>query len=251
MVGSFNFVLCVLILIFTTKPSCVAWKFNLKGISCDQSVSRSLDIKVLQRLGGVIAAVAIPLAGVGCFPNTANAAYPPSLDMSFVDTAGKFSFGYTKDFVVSPKLLKTHQIEVYLKSEAQKGFSVGLTGDKVKLPTIKEFATPTGLGEKVKKVEESKDGVMEVEIVTVTESTIPTSAVVANAKTGIEADAPSVPAYAIEYKVESTRGKNHYNVMAAIYNNNLFVFTAQSKEDSYDSLKSSIADIMGSLVIAK
>lgn len=38
-----------------------------------------------------------------------------------------YSFQYTEDLISAPKLVKTHQIEVFLKSEQVKGFNVGLT----------------------------------------------------------------------------------------------------------------------------
>ena len=121
----------------------------------------------------------------------------------------------------------------------------------MKLPNIREFTTPTGLGEKVRKVEESKEGVKEVEIIQAKETSIPISRDVSTAKTSLEEETSPILAYAIEYKVDSTRGLNHYNVKATIYNNNLFVFTAQSKEDSYPALRSNIVDIIESLVISK
>ena len=55
------------------------------------------------------------------------AGYPASLQNQFVDPDGRFSFGYTKELTVSPKPLKTHDVEAYLKSDTTKGFSVGIT----------------------------------------------------------------------------------------------------------------------------
>lgn len=38
-----------------------------------------------------------------------------------------YSFQFTNDLVSSPKIVKTHQMEIFLKSEKFKGFNVGLT----------------------------------------------------------------------------------------------------------------------------
>ena len=45
----------------------------------------------------------------------------------FVDEKGSFSFRYSSDLLLSPKPLRTHNMEVYFKSEDVKGFNVGLT----------------------------------------------------------------------------------------------------------------------------
>jgi len=46
---------------------------------------------------------------------------------TFSSSEGQFSFVYSDDLIISPKPVKTHQIEVYLKSKTVPGFSVGLT----------------------------------------------------------------------------------------------------------------------------
>jgi hypothetical protein len=50
-----------------------------------------------------------------------------SLDNLITNEKGAFSFKYSDDLIVSPKPVKTHNIEVLLKSEKTKGFIVGLT----------------------------------------------------------------------------------------------------------------------------
>ena len=54
---------------------------------------------------------------------------PPQLiDNTYVASDNpKFSFKYSNDLKLSPKLLKTHNKEVFLKSEEVKGFNVGIT----------------------------------------------------------------------------------------------------------------------------
>ena len=64
-----------------------------------------------------------------------------------------------------------------------------------------------------------------------------------------EAVIGSSPSYNIDYVVESTRGKNHYSVKAAIKDKKLFVFTVQAKDADFPSLEEKISTIMESLVI--
>ena len=45
----------------------------------------------------------------------------------YVSDKGLYSFEYSSDLSQSPKPLKTHKSEIYLKSETVKGFNVGLT----------------------------------------------------------------------------------------------------------------------------
>ena len=50
-----------------------------------------------------------------------------SLDNFFQADSVPLTFQYSNDFVDSPKPLKTHSFEVYLKSNKIKGYNVGLT----------------------------------------------------------------------------------------------------------------------------
>lgn len=53
---------------------------------------------------------------------------PLRIDNTYVASDNpKFSFKYSNDLKLSPKLLKTHNKEVFLKSEEVKGFNVGIT----------------------------------------------------------------------------------------------------------------------------
>ena len=64
-------------------------------------------------------------------------------------------------------------------------------------------------------------------------------------------EASSLPAYSIEYEIDSSRGQNHYNVVATIYDNRLYVFTAQTKKGTYTDLANRIKQIIDSLVLRK
>eukprot|EP01038_Epipyxis_sp_PR26KG_P012011 gene12011-16079_t len=157
-----------------------------------------------------------------------------SLDKTFNDNKGQFTFKYPSILEESSKPLKTHKEEVYLKSDKIKGYSVGVTIDPVKINSIKDFSTPAELGDKVVAVELSKEGVYEASIITANEVDIPIS---------------NIPAYFIEYKVDSSRGKNHYNVKSAIFNKNLYILTSQCKEGSYPNLEKITKEILDSFII--
>ena len=109
----------------------------------------------------------------------------------------------------------------------------------MKLDNIKSFATPEELAQKVVTVETSKEGVKDVYVVGASEGTI-------KVKSDRGVGDKEIPAYDIEYKVDSTRGFNHYCVKATIYDSNLYVFTAQSKEDMYEQLEPVIKAIVQS-----
>lgn len=49
----------------------------------------------------------------------------------------KVQFHYPDDFINAPKLIKTHQEEVFFKSEAKKGFNAGLTVSLTSSTSIK------------------------------------------------------------------------------------------------------------------
>ena len=104
----------MLLLLLLAADTWAAWKMNVKPVN-----------KILRQFAGAALPLMITTIAV---PHHASAApYPTTLNNMYVDKGGKFSFGYTKEFVLSPKPLQTHQVEVYFKSEETKGFSLGLT----------------------------------------------------------------------------------------------------------------------------
>jgi len=149
------------------------------------------------------------------------------------DSSG-ITFSYNEDLglEVSPKLVQTHSAEVFLKSSKIKGLSVGVTVDPVKISSVKEFATPQGLAERVVSVEKSKEGVFEANVISASESQTPVT--------------QAVPAYVIEYSVDSSRGQNHYLVKTTVISSRLYVFTAQAKEDSFPSLAKRLSEVVES-----
>lgn len=61
----------------------------------------------------------------------------------------------------------------------------------------------------------------------------------------------NLPAYEIEYKVESTRGKNHYFIKTSVVNKKLYVFTVQCKEDSVVELAETAQSIIDSFKVVE
>jgi hypothetical protein len=130
--------------------------------------------------------------------------------------------------------------------------------DPVKISSIQDFTTPAGLADKVVAVEKGKDGVFETEVLEAKQSSV--TVAVANPLNPYPSGAGASPVsasvspvsltgYDIEYKVDSSRGLNHYSVRSTIANKQLYVFTAQCKEDSFLQLKADIREILDSLVI--
>lgn len=157
----------------------------------------------------------------------------------FTDSKNAIQFSFPDDLglVNSPKPLKTHDYEVLYKSENIKGFNVGITRDPVRIKSIVDFATPQGLGDKVVNVELGKEGVFEAEVV---------SAKVSD-KPAVRKDPSAYPSYDVEYKVDSSRGRNHYVIKATVLDKKLYVFTAQAKEASFEDLAPKIKTIVESL----
>lgn len=108
--------------------------------------------------------------------------------------------------------------------------------DRVKIDNILKFATPKQLGDKVINVEKAKDGVFDAQLLAYGEATPMDGA---------------TPAYSIEYKVESSRGNNHYVVKTSIIDRNLYVFTVQSSEAKYPALQEDIKTIQDSIIVAR
>jgi PsbP len=180
-------------------------------------------IRNAQLFGGALL-VAVSLSS--CLP-----VFAVDIPNTFDD--GSLTFRHTADLVVSPKPLQTHAKEVFLKSEAVKGFNAGVTIDRVKINDIKEFASPSALAQKVVDVEKSKEGVFEADVISSGESKLPISS-------------EGKLAYDIEYKVDSSRGQNHYFVKTSVVDKKLYVFTVQCKEESVAELTETAKAIIDS-----
>jgi hypothetical protein len=104
----------------------------------------------------------------------------------------------------------------------------------VKINSIRDFVNVKQLAERVLAVEKAKEGFIDGRIISARESIVSTN------------DGATVPAFDLEYMVESTRGKNHFQSRATIAQRLLYVLTAQSKEDTNSSLDEGIKSILQS-----
>ena len=122
----------------------------------------------------------------------------------------------------------------------------------MKINSIKDFSTPDGLAKKVVEVEKSKEGVFDTQILSASTSIIPYVTQTTASLSLEKQDNNQIKgndAYNIEYKVDSSRGLNHYNVRTTILNKKLYVFTVQCKEESLSELQSYSKEILDSLII--
>jgi hypothetical protein len=146
-----------------------------------------------------------------------------------------FSFVHSDDLVVSPKLVKTHDIEIFLKSQSVKNYNAGLTVDRVKVKSVRDFGTVEQLAQRVINVEKAKEGVFEADVVSQSEATV--------------SAAEGFPVYDLEYKIESSRGRKHFLVKSTIVDNKLYVFTVQMAEDGFGALEKDAHAILNSFKI--
>ena len=121
--------------------------------------------------------------------------------------------------------VKTHEYEVFLKSEYVKGFNAGVTVDKVKIKDIREFSSPVDLAARVIDVEKKKDAdwyIIEPRRTKVLDAVQQESSPIS---------------YILNYQVDSSRGFKRYIVKTAVNNKMLYVFTVQCNEESFDEVK--------------
>ena len=154
---------------------------------------------------------------------------------TFEGADSSFRFTYPDDLESKPKLVRTHDVEVFLKSKTTKNFNAGLTVDKCKVNTVKDFGTVEQLAQRVVDVERAKEGVFNAESVSYYE-----------APTGV---AEGFPVYNLEYKIDSSRGAKHFLVKSTIVDRKLYVFTIQTSETDFDSLKPIGQGILDSFTI--
>lgn len=115
----------------------------------------------------------------------------------------------------------------------------------MRINDIREFATADGLAEKVLQVERAKDGVFEVEKIAASEALIPIST-----QDGTDKKSEILlPVYDIEYKVDSSRGKNFYDIRTTVFDKKLYILTCQSKVETISAIKDTTRDIIDSFSI--
>ncbi len=118
----------------------------------------------------------------------------------------------------------------------------------MRINNIREFATADGLAEKVLAVEKAKDGVFEVEKIAASEFLIPIITQEKNDKNDMNTEV-LLPVYDIEYKVDSSRGENYYDIRTTIFDKKLYILTCQSKADMIVGIKDTTKNIIDSFSI--
>mmetsp|Transcript_48550 Transcript_48550/g.105255 ORF Transcript_48550/g.105255 Transcript_48550/m.105255 type:complete len:218 (-) Transcript_48550:94-747(-) len=139
------------------------------------------------------------------------------------DPAFGYRLSYPSGWESKPKPVKTHAAEAILQSP-RRGVSLGVTVDPVKIDSLEQFGTPEQVADRVLAVEETRDGVLDVQLRAISE----------------ESGQPSY--YTIEYFVESTRGKKVYLCKYCIARRRLYVLQAQAKVDDYDDKASGVQE---------
>eukprot|EP00804_Cyclotella_cryptica_P013724 CCRYP_018832-RA/>CCRYP_018832-RA protein AED:0.44 eAED:0.44 QI:0/-1/0/1/-1/1/1/0/183 len=132
----------------------------------------------------------------------------------------KFRYTVTPppSFAPSNKPLKTHLDEINFSPPDARGYALGITVDPVRIKSIREFGTPEEVAARVVTAEVNRDGVFQVTL----------------AKDPVE-DADAGGCYDIEYISEGKRGIKRFVTRIYIKDGFLYVLTAQSKEDEYDT----------------
>jgi hypothetical protein len=142
--------------------------------------------------------------------------------------------------------------------------------DRVKIANIKDFfKEPSALANKLVEVEKSKEGVFDVFVLQAIQSSVPVMSSTAastlsennnneNNNSDNEAaiispssTATSATAYTIEYKVDSSRGQNHYLVkVTVVVDRRLLVATVQTRDEDYSTLTSEATRTLDSLMVS-
>lgn len=116
------------------------------------------------------------------------------------------------------KPIRTHLSEVIVTDPNNSYTSAGIVVDAVKIDAIDNFGTPELVADRVVSMETKKDSV--------------NSAFVHSAKSFVNAD---LTYYVLDYTVDSSRGVKRYLAKATVTARNLYVFTAQTKAENFDS----------------
>eukprot|EP00980_Cylindrotheca_fusiformis_P011628 scaffold2747_cov104-Cylindrotheca_fusiformis.AAC.18 len=147
---------------------------------------------------------------------TANAA--TLLDRNVESGKVSYTINIPSSMKQSSKPVKTHQDEINFASEELRGYQYGITVDPVRINSLREFGTPQEVAARVVTAEVNRDGVFEVTLV----------------NDPIESNDG---AYLLDYRSIGKRGNKHILNKIFIKNNELYVLTAQCKEDAYEEQK--------------
>lgn len=198
--------LACLVLLLTFSPVTRGWtsinrKYNIPNVASNQD-----DLSRRQIFGFFTSALTI--GGISFATSSPARAFDRQIE--------KFSYSINipPTMQQSQKPVKTHQDEVNFKSDDVKGYQYGITVDPVRINSLKEFGTPEEIAAKVVTAEVNRDGIFEVTLL----------------KDPFES---KDGAYILEYLSVGKRGDKHYLNKIFINNNELYVLTAQCKEENY------------------
>jgi hypothetical protein len=133
------------------------------------------------------------------------------------------------------KPLKTHFDEVNFKSATVPGFEIGITVDPVRIDSLIDFGTPEEVAAKVVLAEVNRDGVLEVKLLD-----DPISGTVRMN------DDTTTTYYQLNYVSNGKRGRKRYIAKFYIQNHMLLALTAQSKDESYESIQHEMNEAVSS-----
>lgn len=170
---------------------------------------------------------ALPLTGMA-LADTEYSTYKGPISLGF-------SFSYPTSWTVKKKPIRTHLSEIIVTSDTDLTTTAGLVVDAVKIDAIEKFGTPESVGKKVVDVETKKESV--------TNATVHSAA---------SESADGLTYYVIDYTVDSSRGVKRYLAKATVTGNQLYVFTAQAKETSFENgLEDTLARMLNSFKVKK
>lgn len=199
---------CASLLLLCVPPMTSSWMTTTNKYHNNQNLPQNNRRRLLDLMtsGGAL---------VGLFPlislSPANA---------FDRDTDKFSYSIDIPSTMkqSAKPVKTHQDEVNFGSESISRYQYGVTVDPVRINSLKEFGTPEEVAARVVTAEINRDGIFEVSLL----------------KDPMES---SDGAYVLEYLSVGKRGRKNYLNKIFIKNNELYVLTAQCKEENYTTLE--------------
>mmetsp|Transcript_93346 Transcript_93346/g.237600 ORF Transcript_93346/g.237600 Transcript_93346/m.237600 type:complete len:283 (+) Transcript_93346:68-916(+) len=144
----------------------------------------------------------------------------------------RFHVDLPQDFTFREKGIMFRINEFEQRSNANDPYGkwvVGVTVDAVLANSLADVGTAAEIGEKILKIERKKDGLINAEVLAATRATVD----------GVFIDV-------IEYRVETTRGFNHFLNRVALVNGKLYTLTSQCPEDQWPTLEKSARAIIES-----
>jgi len=129
-------------------------------------------------------------------------------------------------------VIKTHLNEVIVTNPQEKKLTIGVVVDEVKIDNIQKFGTPKDVGDRVVNIETKKEGVTSAEL-----------------KSYEAVKKKDMTYYLLDYEVISSRGPKRFLAVATITGKNLYVMTAQSPSDKFETYQPTIQKITDSFEV--